>query len=321
MLLHRLETLSTPLSLPAENLMDVLKEHPDFTRKIEQVKEQTKSDKKKKAMAMRAKQLQQLGMTSGKHGKIEISKTKVEGLGSLESEELVCCICKEGYLYEPKKVLGIYTFSKSVQNVSSTMGRHNVLHTVSHFNLVHVQCHQNSVKGSKGEWEKAMRHNADTRCNSLLPIWGPKMPESVYSTELARHTARLCGVAASREITPLQHAHEMKCLLLKFATETSFSEESKGGGRDSNMRLYPYLVQLTLFKLTREGKAATEVTRLGKFVNDVNADVMKVSERGLGFFKNRLISPIPDQRLLQRSRQPELLRLHVPHHQAVRRMA
>jgi E3 ubiquitin-protein ligase UBR4 len=36
-------------------------------------------------------------------------------------------------------------------------------------------------------------------------------------------------------------AHDMKLLLLRFALEESFSTYSKGGGRESNIKLLPYL--------------------------------------------------------------------------------
>lgn len=43
--------------------------------------------------------------------------------------------------------------------------------------------------------------------------------------------------------------HDLKHLLLKFAWEKSFSEDSGGGGRESNVKLVPYLIHMALYVL------------------------------------------------------------------------
>ena len=49
--------------------------------------------------------------------------------------------------------------------------------TVTHFNLVHVDCHMAALRLQRGrdEWESAMLQNANTKCNGLLPLWGPQV--------------------------------------------------------------------------------------------------------------------------------------------------
>ena len=37
------------------------------------------------------------------------------------------------------------------------------------------------------EWESAALQNANTRCNGLLPLWGPQVQESVFASCLARY--------------------------------------------------------------------------------------------------------------------------------------
>lgn len=44
-------------------------------------------------------------------------------------------------------------------------------------------------------------------------------------------------------------AHDLKLLLLRFALEESFSTYSRGGGRESNIKLMPYIVQMATFLL------------------------------------------------------------------------
>ncbi len=43
--------------------------------------------------------------------------------------------------------------------------------------------------------------------------------------------------------------HDLKHLLLKFVYERSFSEDSGGGGRESNVKLVPYLIHMALYVL------------------------------------------------------------------------
>ena len=38
----------------------------------------------------------------------------------------------------------------------------------------------------RDEWESAALQNANTKCNGLLPLWGPQVPESAYASCLAR---------------------------------------------------------------------------------------------------------------------------------------
>lgn len=38
----------------------------------------------------------------------------------------------------------------------------------------------------RDEWESAALQNANTRCNGLLPLWGPQVPESAFASCLAR---------------------------------------------------------------------------------------------------------------------------------------
>lgn len=118
---------------------------------------------------------------------------QMEGLA--EETGLVCVICREGYKFQPSKVLGIYTYTKSCSihegkpRKTKTVG----YSTVTHFNVVHVDCHMNAVRlaRARDEWESAALQNANTRCNGLLPLWGPQVPESAFASCLARHNTYL----------------------------------------------------------------------------------------------------------------------------------
>ena len=46
-----------------------------------------------------------------------------------------------------------------------------------YYPIIFVDCHASAVRLASGrdEWESAALHNANTRCNGLLPMWGPEV--------------------------------------------------------------------------------------------------------------------------------------------------
>lgn len=124
--------------------------------------------------------------------------------------------------------------------------------TVSHFNVVHVDCHLAAVAAvrharGREEWESAALQNANTRCNGLLPLWGPQVPESVFASCLARHNQYLQECTGVRDANYPLTIQDAKQLILRFALERSFSEDSGGGGRESNIHLLPYIMHMALY--------------------------------------------------------------------------
>ena len=107
---------------------------------------------------------------------------------------------------------------------------------MTHFNLVHVDCHMAALRLQRGrdEWESAMLQNANTRCNGLLPLWGPQVPESAFASSLARHNTYLYEATRHRDIGYQSTVHDLKLLLLRFAQDKSFSSESGGGGKHTS---------------------------------------------------------------------------------------
>jgi len=71
---------------------------------------------------------------------------QVEDLG--EETGHVCVICREGYKFQPCKVLGIYTFTKrcNVEEYDPKPRKPMGYSTVTHFNVVHVDCHMAAVR-------------------------------------------------------------------------------------------------------------------------------------------------------------------------------
>ncbi|XP_068695175.1 E3 ubiquitin-protein ligase UBR4-like isoform X2 [Montipora foliosa] len=277
--IHRLEQVSSEEKVGslAENLMEALRDHPDVEKKVSEVRRSTRLEKKKLAMAMREKQLGALGMETTSAGKI-IAKpsSMLREMEELHEESgLACCICREGYKYHPQKVLGIYTFTKRciLEEFENKQRKTQGYSTVSHFNIVHYDCHMAAVRLARGrdEWESAALQNANTKCNGLLPIWGPQVSESAFASCLARHNSYIQECTGHLEPTYHASIHDLRLLLQRFAFEKSFSEDTGGGGRDSNIKFVPYAIHMILYVLNTTRQLSREEKTLKSFL-DMSAD-------------------------------------------------
>ncbi|XP_031553032.1 E3 ubiquitin-protein ligase UBR4-like isoform X2 [Actinia tenebrosa] len=272
--IHRLEQVSSEEKVGslAENLQEALRENLEIEKKITEVRRQTRVEKKKLAMAMREKQLGALGMQTTAGDKIIAKPTSLTREMEDLSEEsgLACCICREGYKYHPQKVLGIYTFSKRciLEEFETKQRKSQGYCTVSHFNIVHYDCHMAAVRLARGrdEWESAALQNANTKCNGLLPIWGPQVSESAFASCLARHNSYIQESTGHIEPNYYLAIHDLRLLLQRFAFERSFSDDTGGGGRQSNMHLLPYGVHMILYVLNTTRQRTREEKTLKSFV-------------------------------------------------------
>jgi E3 ubiquitin-protein ligase UBR4 len=211
-------------------------------------------------------------MKTNEKGQVTTSvATNLDQMEELAEETgLICVICREGYKYQPTKVLGIYTYSKRCmveENEVKTRKTYSYC-TVSHFNVVHVDCHMAAIRlaRSRDEWESASLQNASTRCNGLIPLWGSQVPESAFAACLARHNAYLQEATGNRDVGFSSGAHDIKLLLLRFAEERSFHEDTGGGGPESNLHLIPYLIHTALYVLNTTRVTTKESNAVDKFL-------------------------------------------------------
>ncbi|XP_052222057.1 E3 ubiquitin-protein ligase UBR4-like isoform X2 [Dreissena polymorpha] len=272
-ILHKLEQVSSDkhIGTLAENFMETLKKSSVVAGKIEEVRQQTKTEKKRLAMAVRKKQLGALGMTTNSKGQVTVKSSVLKQMEEIKEETgLTCCICREGYRYQPQKVLAIYTFTKRcVLDEFENKQRKTIGYTtVSHFNVIHVDCHTAAVRHARGreEWESAALQNANTKCNGLLPLWGPQVQESAFATCLARHNTYLQECTGVRDPNYQFSVHDVKLLLQKFAEEKSFSDDSGGGGRQSNMHLLPFMMHMSLYVINTTRSNSREDKNLNNFL-------------------------------------------------------
>lgn len=66
---------------------------------------------------------------------------------------------------------------------------------------------------------------------------------------LSRHNTYLQECTGQREPTYQLNIHDIKLLFLRFAMEQSFSADTGGGGRESNIHLIPYIIHTVLYVL------------------------------------------------------------------------
>ncbi|KAL0119215.1 hypothetical protein PUN28_009656 [Cardiocondyla obscurior] len=264
-IIHRLEQVSSNehVGSLAENLLEALCTNKRVAELIEEARQHTRSEKKRLAMAMRERQLGALGMQTNDKGQVTASGTILQQMEDLGDETgLICVICREGYKFKPNLVLGIYTFTKrcNVEEFETKQRKTVGYTTVTHFNVVHVDCHMSAVRlaRARDEWESAALQNANTKCNGLLPLWGPQVPESAFASCLARHNTYLQECTSHRDISYSSTIHDLKLLLLRFAQEKSFHEDTGGGGPQSNMHIVPYLIHMALYVVNTTRSAARE---------------------------------------------------------------
>ncbi len=86
---------------------------------------------------------------TNERGQVTVTSSVLKQMEDLKEETgLVCCICREGYRYQPAKVLGIYTFTKRINQEEAELKPRKTqgYSTVSHFNIVHIDCHLAAVR-------------------------------------------------------------------------------------------------------------------------------------------------------------------------------
>ncbi|CAB3410872.1 unnamed protein product [Caenorhabditis bovis] len=252
-LLHRLEQVASENSIGtlAENVMDALKEDRDVAKKIEAVRLETKQKKRQLAMAMRNKQLSKMGMQVGKGGEVKVASRNITNEPALEDETdgFICCICRESVL-KGSRASAVYAFAATTQFSSDPDLK---LCSVSQMVMVHIECHNNAIRRvgagrNIDEWAKASLHNAGAKCNILTPIATNETTQELLNAALQRYLTDYEHIAQVNGGITRQFLFLDICQLVeRFVYKRSFSTQSQGGGRESNMQ---YLAILHLLALT-----------------------------------------------------------------------
>ncbi|KAF8012749.1 hypothetical protein BT93_I0796 [Corymbia citriodora subsp. variegata] len=265
-LLHALEGVSgeNEIGARAENLLDTLSNKDGsgdgfLEEKVRKLRHATEDERRRLALRKREQMLQGLGMrqelASDGGERIVVAQPVLEGLEDVEEEEdgLACMVCREGYGLRPNDILGVYTYSKRVNLGVSSSGSARgdcVYTTVSSFNVIHFQCHQEAkradaaLRNPKKEWEGATLRNNESLCNSLFPLRGPCVPLAQYVRYVDHYWDNLNSLGRADGNRLRLITYDIVLMLARFATGASFSADSRGGGRESNSRFLPFMIQM-----------------------------------------------------------------------------
>ncbi|XP_010261103.1 PREDICTED: auxin transport protein BIG isoform X2 [Nelumbo nucifera] len=265
-LLHALEGVSgeNEIGARAENLLDTLSNKEGngdgfLEVTVQKLRHATRDEMRRRALRKREELLQGLGMrqelASDGGERIIVARPTIEGLDDVEEEKdgLACMVCREGYSLRPNDILGVYSYSKRVNLGVGTSGNTRgecVYTTVSHFNIIHFQCHQEAkradaaLKNPKKEWEGATLRNNETLCNCIFPLKGPSVPMAQYVRCVDQYWDNLNALGRADGSRLRLLTFDIVLMLARFATGASFSTDSKGGGRESNSRFLPFMIQM-----------------------------------------------------------------------------
>ncbi|GMI69029.1 BIG, LOW PHOSPHATE-RESISTANT ROOT 1, DARK OVER-EXPRESSION OF CAB 1, TRANSPORT INHIBITOR RESPONSE 3 [Hibiscus trionum] len=274
-LLHALEGVpgENEIGAKAENLLDTLSDKEGkgdgfLEEKVRKLRHATRDEMRRRALRKREELLQGLGMrqelASDGGERIVVAQPLLEGLEDVEEEEdgLACMVCREGYSLRPTDLLGVYCYSKRVNLGVGTSGSARgecVYTTVSYFNIIHFQCHQEAkradaaLKIPKKEWEGATLRNNESLCNSLFPVRGPSVPLAQYVRYVDQYWDNLNALGRADGSRLRLLTYDIVLMLARYATGASFSAESRGGGRESNSRFLPFMIQMARHLLEQGG--------------------------------------------------------------------
>ncbi|GAA0151174.1 ubiquitin-protein ligase [Lithospermum erythrorhizon] len=262
-LLHALEGVAgeNDIGARAENLLDTLSDKEGngdgfLGDKVRHLRHATRDEMRRRALRKREELLQGLGMrqelSSDGGERIVVARPVLEGFDDVEEEEdgLACMVCREGYRLRPMDLLGVYTYSKRVNLGSGNARGDCVYTTVSHFNIIHFQCHQEAkradaaLKNPKKEWDGAALRNNETLCNNLFPLRGPSVQIAQYIRYVDQYWDYLNAIGRADGTRLRLLTYDIVLMLARFATGASFSADCRGGGKESNARFFPFMIQM-----------------------------------------------------------------------------
>ncbi|XP_057436189.1 auxin transport protein BIG isoform X2 [Lotus japonicus] len=303
-LLHALEGVpgENEIGARAENLLDTLSNKEGkgdgyLEEKVCKLRHATRDEMRRRALQKREKLLQDLGMhqerSSDGGERIVVARPILEGLEDVQEEEdgLACMVCREGYSLRPTDLLGVYSYSKRVNlgvGASGSARGECVYTTVSYFNVIHFQCHQEAkradaaLKNPKKEWDGATLRNNESLCNSLFPVRGPSVPQAQYTRYVDQHWDNLNALGRADGSRLRLLTYDIVLMLARFATGASFSADCRGGGRDSNSRFLPFMIQMARHLLDQgsTSQRRTMARAVSAYITSTTSDLRPPSPSG-----------------------------------------
>jgi len=275
----------------ADALLEVLQAGTDETRAaIEAEKRSRLEAKRARAQKNRESMMRQAMMkrkrpsSSPEDKPVASAKKWMDEMAALKEESgLVCVVCHEGYRSRPHQLLSTYVFCKGVKLPSgskyvdcSALARVASASTwavasASSFVCIHAMCHDTAAradrshaKAPKDEWEGAALRNGHVRCNNLLPLRGA-VPVPMYDAAVLSFFERVDRETKAQVSAGLLSffsycAHDLRVLLLRVSFGENLSEDTNGGGLESNLKLVVPWVQMGtyLLELDKAQRATAE---------------------------------------------------------------
>lgn len=116
----------------------------------------------------------------------------------------------------------------------------------------------------------------------------------------------------SRDISYSSTVHDLKLLLLRFALEKSFHEDTGGGGPQSNMYIIPYLMHMALYVINTTRCSGREIKALNTYLEDSRLELAWEAEGPFYWATLSLLVQSPEK--WKRTRLLHLTRLLVTAH-------
>lgn len=282
--LHHMAGLSTKNKVGnlAETLLDALRTGcAAVTQFLDEHEAAEKQKKKEEALKHRQRVLSAMGIKQETDTRL-VPANMLEGSIDEEEEGFTCRVCREGYAFLPKSPMGFYVYCTRVPLVRNAGRQDHGFRTVTNLNTIHFSCHRDAAKADanlrprKEEWEGAMLRNSSTLCNNIFPMLGPDTPLADYSANVEAYfqtQAQNCGRCESTKFRLV--AHDLSALLIRFAKEESFSTDSRGGSKESNLQSTPFFLQMGSFLLNASAGAQRAVHQqaLSQFLAQVKSPV------------------------------------------------
>lgn len=282
--LHHMAGLSTKNKVGnlAEALLEALRtDCAAVTTFLDEHEAAEKQKKKEEALKHRQRVLSAMGITQETSTRL-VPASQLDDSIDEDEEGFTCRVCREGYAFMPKNPMGFYVYCTRVPLVPDAGRQDHGYRTVTNFNTIHFSCHRDAVKADanlrprKEEWEGAMLRNSSTLCNNIFPMLGPDTPVEDYASHVEayfQNQAQNCGRCESTKFRLV--AHDLSALLLRFAREESFSSDSRGGSKESNIQSTPFFMQMGSFLLNASGGAQRTVHQqaLSQFLAQVKSPV------------------------------------------------
>ncbi|KAJ4456196.1 putative Auxin transport protein BIG [Paratrimastix pyriformis] len=250
---------------------------------VRDVRDATRRKKRELAEKRRQDMLREMGFQqkAGTSTVLASCVDAVKGAEALEEEHFTCTVCREGYGYKREEPLCAYVFQKRVPlsplgaaGLGGSSEHDQGFTTVTAFNLIHLQCHHDAtqadsqLKKPREEWEGAALRNSGISCNNLLPLAAECLPEENYRRSLEKFWQYQGRVGRVEGLRSRLLGHDLRMLLSRFAEGRSFSADCHGGGRETNLRLIPFLISTLIETLdARDGRERRQLEKaMTKFI-------------------------------------------------------